>query len=239
MRAARVRASFRVCLAFVVSFVGTAAAAGPNDLPSVDMLVRLFRDVVFKTEPGEGAQGKPLVRWETPIRARVMGEGWEAYRSHIDSLFQQLQKLSGLSIALAGPNEPANMHIHFLPTADIRKRMNAPGVNCGGTLSGKKDAWAITGAVVYISTESDFRTRHCIVEEITQILGLPNDTTFFDDTIFNDSSRVTALTLPDQILVRILYDKRLKSGMSERDATPIVRAIAAELHGRLSQAAKP
>lgn len=239
MPAALVRSPVRVVL-LLVSFLFFAAwTARAAELPSVDTLVRLFNDVVFKTESGEGATGKPIVRWETPIRARAQGDGWETYRSHMEAQFQQLRKLTGLSIAFAQPNEPANMQIHFLPTAEIKKRMNAPGVNCGGTLSGSKSTATITSAIVYISTESDFKTRHCIVEEITQILGLTNDTTFFADTIFNDASVVTALTLPDQILVRMLYDRRLKSGMTAKDAAPVVRTIAAELHARLSQAAKP
>ncbi|MGB5870515.1 MAG: DUF2927 domain-containing protein, partial [Albidovulum sp.] len=48
-------------------------------------------------------------------------------------------------------------------------------------------------------------------------------------SIFNDSEEFAALTTQDEMMLRILYDKRLRPGMTLAEARPIVETIAAEL----------
>ena len=65
----------------------------------------------------------------------------------------------------------------------------------------------------------------CVIEETTQILGLPNDSNEVVFSIFNDTSVYNELTEHDKILIRLLYDPRLKAGMSRRKAMDLVRRI--------------
>ena len=66
---------------------------------------------------------------------------------------------------------------------------------------------------------------HCLVEEITQALGLPNDDPGIIPSIFNDTLQLDALSFIDQVLVRVLYDPRLLPGTPRVDAIAIARAI--------------
>ncbi len=50
-------------------------------------------------------------------------------------------------------------------------------------------------------------------------------------SIFNDDEEFALLTRHDELLLRILYDRRLQPGMTKAQAVPIVRQIAAELLG--------
>jgi len=87
-------------------------------------------------------------------------------------------------------------------------------------------------AVAIIRAELPERTRDmCYFEEITQGLGLANDSPVARPSLFNDTAEFAVLTVLDEQLLRILYDPRLRPGMTSAQARPIVRQIAAELMG--------
>ena len=89
---------------------------------------------------------------------------------------------------------------------------------------------AISSALVIIRNElPDIMRRACIHEEITQSLGLTNDSHFARPSIFNDDDEFATLTKFDEILLQILYDHRLYPGISEKEASHLVRQIATEI----------
>ena len=71
----------------------------------------------------------------------------------------------------------------------------------------------------------------CIEEELAQALGLLNDDDEVRPSIFNDDQEFALLTRHDELLLRILYDPRLRPGMSMDEAMPLVRQIAAGIDG--------
>ena len=68
-----------------------------------------------------------------------------------------------------------------------------------------------------------------VVEELAQSLGLVNDWPRARPSIFNDNEEFALLTRQDELMLKMLYDARLRPGMSEAEARPIVEQIAAEL----------
>lgn len=54
----------------------------------------------------------------------------------------------------------------------------------------------------------------CVVEELTQIMGLPNDSDSVYPSIFNDKSSDDFLSGLDFILLKLLYHKDIKAGMN-------------------------
>jgi len=62
-------------------------------------------------------------------------------------------------------------------------------------------------------------------------MGLSNDSPDARPSIFNDDEEFALLTRHDELLLQILYDRRLRPGMTEAEAAPIVRRIAGELLG--------
>ncbi|NCU20997.1 DUF2927 domain-containing protein [Candidatus Falkowbacteria bacterium] len=89
-----------------------------------------------------------------------------------------------------------------------------------------------TRAVAVIRGEHpDILRLSCIHEELAQGMGLANDSPAARPSIFNDDEEFALLTRHDEMLLRILYDPRLRPGMTEAEARPIVETIAAELMG--------
>ncbi len=68
----------------------------------------------------------------------------------------------------------------------------------------------------------------CIVEEITQIMGLPNDSERVFPSVFNDKSYNELLTGLDYLLLKILYHPRIKVGMNADSVKPALRRVIRE-----------
>jgi hypothetical protein len=84
-----------------------------------------------------------------------------------------------------------------------------------------------SGAVVLVKAEhSAIMRRSCIEEEMTQALGLANDDPNIRPSIFNDDEEFALLTKHDEILLKMLYDPRLRVGMTPERARPLLRSVA-------------
>ncbi|WP_375175631.1 DUF2927 domain-containing protein [Pseudooceanicola sp.] len=77
----------------------------------------------------------------------------------------------------------------------------------------------------------DLVRRSCYHEEMAQGLGLANDSPRARPSIFNDDDEFALLTSHDEMLLKMLYDPRLRIGMSAEEARPIVLRMARELKG--------
>lgn len=87
-------------------------------------------------------------------------------------------------------------------------------------------------AIALIRAEHpDLMRLSCIHEELAQGLGLSNDSPYARPSIFNDDEEFATLTTHDELLLKMLYDPRLGSGISLAEARPLLPRIAAELTG--------
>lgn len=81
--------------------------------------------------------------------------------------------------------------------------------------------------------ESSGRLRQaCIEEELAQGLGLPNDCPTAVPSIFNDDQQYALLTRRDELLLKMLYDPALASGMTRAQAMPRITELARRLATR-------
>jgi len=78
----------------------------------------------------------------------------------------------------------------------------------------------------------------CIVEELTQVMGLANDSDKVFPSVFNDNSYNDLLTGLDYILLKILYHPKVKVGTSINELKPILKNVikSMEKQGVISNA---
>lgn len=94
------------------------------------------------------------------------------------------------------------------------------------------DDGAYEKAVAVVRSEHpDLLRLSCVHEEMAQGMGLSNDSPVARPSVFNDDEEFALLTPHDEKLLAILYDPRLRAGMTAAEAMPIVRQIAGELAG--------
>jgi hypothetical protein len=197
-----------------------------------------------------------LRRWETPIRMRatfgasVPPARASADRATLDSYSRRLSRLTGVPITQVA--ESANFDVLFLSEDERRGaapllRSLVPGISSAAVATittmprstfclvfafSDGSGYSYTRALAVIRAEHpDLLRLSCIHEEIAQAMGLANDSPAARPSIFNDDEEFALLTPHDELLLRILYDRRLRPGMTPAEARPIARQIAAELMG--------
>ena len=216
----------------------------PQDAPFTNArLVENFRRIAFYTYPNDERHvPKPLTKWQAPIRYIVMGT--EADLTEVDRLMARLARLTRLEIERVGEDE-ANFVVLLLDEREQRaaRRTFADAesraffesfvsaiFDCGAIADWSDDDPEITRALVYLHGDLDgLYRRLCFHEEISQSFGLFNDDPTVRPSIFNDDDEFALLTTHDEYLLRILYDPRLKSGMTPEEAMPLVARIVEEL----------
>ncbi|WP_374642362.1 DUF2927 domain-containing protein [Tabrizicola sp.] len=197
-----------------------------------------------------------LRRWEGPVRvsvrfgASVPPERKATDRARIASFVGRLAAITGHPIMMDEANP--NFFIHVV-SEDEREALG-PTVRAvlpnlsSGDVAGITQMPRSTYCLVYALSEGNsgaytrafavIRSEHpdllrlsCVHEELTQGLGLPNDSPRARPSIFNDDEEFALLTDHDELLLRILYSRELRPGMTAAEARPIVFSLASRLMG--------
>ena len=231
-----------------------------RDLEEIFVKIALFDEYTFiGNRIVERATPSSLRRWEVPVRmglefgASVPSAIQRTDRALVARYASRLGRLTGHPVALAGSN--ANFHVLVLNEAerqasDARLRELVPGideqtvaliqdlplsVSCLVLAFSRSGTDVYTDAIAVIRAElPDLSRRACYYEELAQGMGLPNDSPRARPSLFNDTAEFAVLTVLDEKLLRMLYDPRLRPGMREVEARPIIRRIAQELMGAQS-----
>ncbi len=239
------RQALRLIALLVLLGMPLARAEDVAHWKSADYLVEAFVDIALGSE--YEARRRQVHKWTTPIRYALIHQAGDAalHEQLIRTQFAQLSGLTGLSIAPATDSEAANYFVvltsesslkddlqrHFgWNSAEQRERFYRETV-CLGIFNSWRRSGRITRAVVIIPVDrarARGKLAACVVEELTQVLGLPNDSDKVFPSVFNDRSIDDFLTGLDLLLLKMLYDPRIKPGMDETKARPLLREIAAE-----------
>lgn len=225
---------------------------GPNGGVLTDeRLIRDFDLVAFHNEHSSGI-ARYLRKWVIPIRIYLDSRAGDAreQRRLTKRHVRHLAKLTGHDIRVV--EEPAGANVvavfenegglsrvfqDYFPDAPEMEALMNKSVCLGRyTANGRSE---IVGAVVIIPPDkaaSRGKLLHCIIEELTQTLGLPNDSDEVAPSIFNDRSDYRDLTGHDMILVRLLYDRRLYPGMERQEALRVARKILPQIRGSVISA---
>ena len=231
----------------------TAPVDAPFDVAN---LVRDFERIAFFSEYAdvEGrfvAEETPAIlrRWTGPIRVGVMTglsapEGEAARdRANVAAFTHRLARLTGADIAVSDGVD-VNFLVLFMNSAERaefadRVSTRLPGFAPAVTTAMREtplDIFCVsyafgsptyTAAIILIRSEHPPLTRlSCVHEEMAQSMGLPNDSMEARPSLFNDGKEFALLTQHDEALLRMLYDRRLRPGMTIDEARPLLPGIA-------------
>ncbi len=197
-----------------------------------------------------------LHRWDQPVRMAVefgatVPQAQRAIdRSSITAFADRLSRVTGLPIRQVSSN--ANYHVFIVNELERRTlapriREILPGISeaaiqavqdmprstfCLVFALDPGELGSYSRAVAVIRGEHpDLMRLSCIHEELAQGLGLSNDSPSARPSIFNDDEEFGLLTTHDELLLRILYDPRMRAGMDAEEARVQAEIIAAELFG--------
>lgn len=197
-----------------------------------------------------------LRRWYMPVRVslRFGASVPEAQRGTdrrtVAAYTRRLSQATGHPVMLS-ENRP-NFHVFVLNEDermdyDDELRAALPGIDattlrtirtlardtfCVVFAYGSADTGTFSRALAIVRGEHpDLLRGSCLHEEIAQGLGLVNDSRTARPSIFNDDEEFAYLTGHDELLLSMLYDPRMRPGMTLQQARPIAYQIAAEKLG--------
>ncbi len=207
--------------------------------------------------PSNGNASSAIKKWTQPVRVTTeFGPGvpqdqiaWN--QREVTQFTARLSRITDHPMSMVDDN--ANFHVLFMSEDDAgliapRIRQIVPDVNPAAlrlfdrlprsihclVVAFARNAGGYdygTAIAVIRSEHPDLMRRSCIHEEMAQGMGLGNDDPRARPSIFNDDDEFALLTRHDEMLLKILYDPRLRPGMRSEAALPVARERAAELLG--------
>lgn len=212
-----------------------------DTLPDEASLRAGFESVVFGAEiAGPGSDASYLKKFDGPVRFAIRNSSELDRTAEVVAFVGEIAgAIDGLDAALAGDGDE-NFTVHVVDRARYQevgrsiyadRGMKVPG-NCIVRSSFDPSGIRRSDAIL-VSDEGRALFRRCLVEEVLQGLGPLNDNADAPGSVFNDTSVLTEFTVYDRAMLSILYDPRLRPGMREADARPLLPAIVGAVRERL------
>lgn len=233
------------------ALVGGRPASAQVEQFTNQSLLKDFVTIALGSEY-EARKSKTVLKWLDPIRAVMIGKGYPDYlETMVRDQFADLAYETGHSfeihysprlvrekrlpknaskiktnlVIVYGPRDKLagmidNVTKGKYSRESVQKILNV--AVCLARVSTKKDALSFA-VIGYPSEHPRHILRKCVVEELTQVMGLINDSTLVNPSIFNDDDRYKELTLHDRWLLRMLYNPEIKPGMDAKTAVELSR----------------
>lgn len=241
----RIPRRWRACLcATLVCAASFALATDKEHWQTPAYLVDSFVDIALGNEYRKTPS--PVRKWTTPVNYFLVHQAGDQvlHEKLIRTHFAHLEQITGVSFRPA----PSQADANFLVVMSSEDQLKGDLLNYFGWRSERRrerfdreavclaifniqKPGAITRAAAIIPVDrarSRGKLLACVVEELTQLMGLPNDSVRVFPSVFNDLSTDVFLTGLDYLLLKMLYDPRVKVGMDEQAVRPVLRQIAEE-----------
>ena len=209
-------------------------------------LASFFDSVVFGSEISADMAAPIIRKWTQPIRYKLAGHraSAEGFRPAIARHAAVLARLTGLHFEEIAPDAPAENLIVWFTTAQkmlevgrvfekdeqrLRHIVRSANGGCYFLSYFLDDGRLVYAAIVVNRERPAGLIDACLLEELAQSLGLPNDDARISPSIFNDSDYLRRLSAVDALLIRTLYDPRVPLGAARAEAVRAARAVIADL----------
>ncbi|WP_434355584.1 DUF2927 domain-containing protein [Parasalinivibrio latis] len=223
----------RISASFFAALLGISALFNPISVSAVTQpwqnpafILNAFHQIALKNEYSPGEQ--KVRKWTHPVSVWIEHKvGDRQLHNELVTLhLQHLSALTGLQFTKAASEQSANLSILFTRQStwfrDAQKLFRTKdtsflnGAVCAAHFA-TNGRGSLTKAAVVIPVDQarmHGKLVACVVEEITQTMGLPNDSEQVYPSIFNDRTPEDLLSGLDSILIRMLYQPDIKPGQS-------------------------
>ena len=185
--------------------------------------ISYFLEVAMGSEFG---QSTPIVKkWQGPVRIKIYGTPTPEDFSTLQTVIQEIAGLAeGLQLQIVQDNP--NMEIYFVPESDFRRyEPNYQPLNYGFFWTHWDNQSTIYNARILITTVgvSQKERSHLIREELTQSLGLMQDSSRYQDSIFFQGwTDPTQYAEIDKALIQMLYRPEIQPGMTRSQVMQVL-----------------
>ncbi|CZF77154.1 hypothetical protein GCE9029_00042 [Grimontia celer] len=214
----------------MLSLLSAPALAKWND---PEYVKRAFKIIALSNEYDNHQH--PVRKWQKPIRIYIdhrVGDK-ELHSALANTQIEDLVRATGHDIKVVNSPEKANLRMVFTRESRWQNETRElwptqedfpfRGAICMAHFSSSSQA-EIKEALIVIPVDlarERGKLFACVVEELTQAMGLPNDSDKVFPSIFNDGSKNNVMTTLDITLLRLLYSSGVNAGMTEQQVMPL------------------
>jgi hypothetical protein len=191
-------------------------------------LTRGFMALAFGSELRVGAAARGIRRFDRPIRAAVIAGGSVERTAAMRRVIEEYAaKIPNLHLSIAPGTAPADIEIRLIDEKDFKAALRAAfGAKVTQAFVARADPQCMTsinsdadGAIVHavsfiIVDKGDAVFLDCAYHELLHAFGLSNHDQHNPWTTLNQNRMVGYLSVYDRSLLTLLYDPRIRPGMT-------------------------
>jgi hypothetical protein len=202
-----------------------------------------FLKTAFGAEYHLAGRVDRIRKYDGPVRVFADGVRRSNRKAQLAKVVADIAtRVRHLDIAMADSSDGANVLVKLVRDRDLNRTIstfygadrareirNNLDPQC---LSGfrKNDKYEIEHSDVILTVDNgDFIFLDCAYEELLQSLGPINDTNSIPWTMFNDSVQMGFFDVYDQYIMNILYDPRIKAGMTVQEVKAVLPQVLADV----------
>ena len=200
-----------------------------------DEIIEGFLKTAFGAEYHLAGRVDRIRKYEVPVRVFADGSRADRKAQLVKIVADIAARVQYLDIAMAANNDDANVMVKLVRDRDLNRTIATfYGTERAREIRSSLDPQCLSGFrknekfeiehsdVILTVDNGDFVFFDCAYEELLQSLGPINDTSTVPWTMFNDNVSMGYFDIYDQYLLNLLYDPRIKAGMTVEDVTAIL-----------------
>jgi hypothetical protein len=202
-----------------------------------------FLKTAFGAEYHLAGRVDRIRKYDAPVRVFADGVRRSNRKAQLAKVVADIaNRVRHLDIAMADSSDGANVVVRLVRDRDLFRTIStfygaqrAREIRSNldpQCLSGfrKNDKYEIQHSDVILTVDNgDFIFLDCAYEELLQSLGPINDTNSIPWTMFNDSVQMGFFGVYDQYIMNILYDPRIRPGMTIAEVKALLPQVLADV----------
>jgi hypothetical protein len=201
-----------------------------------------FLKTAFGAEHHLAGRVDRIRKYQTPVRVFADGNRSDRKAQVAKIVADIAKRVQHLDIAMAGSGDAANVVVKLVRDRDLNRTIRKfYGSERAREIQGSLDPQCLSGfrknekfeiehSDVFLTVDNgDFIFLDCAYEELLQSLGPINDTESVPWTMFNDNVSMGFFGIYDQYILNLLYDPRIKAGMTVAEVKEVLPAVLADV----------
>jgi hypothetical protein len=202
-----------------------------------------FLKTAFGAEYHLAGRVDRIRKYDAPVRVFADGVRRSNRKAQLAKVVADIaRRIQHLDIAMADSSEGANVIVKLVRDRDLNRTIGAfYGADRAREIRSSLDPQCLSGFrkneryeiehsdVILTVDNGDFTFLDCAYEELLQSLGPINDTNAIPWTMFNDSVQMGFFDIYDQYIMNILYDPRIKAGMTVQEVQAVLPPVLADV----------
>jgi hypothetical protein len=202
-----------------------------------------FLKTAFGAEYHLAGRVDRIRKYDAPVRVFADGVRRSNRKAQLAKVVADIAtRVQHLDIAMAESSAEANVMVKLVRDRDLYRTISTfYGTDRAREIRSNLDPQCLSGFrkneryeiehsdVILTVDNGDFTFLDCAYEELLQSLGPINDTNSVPWTMFNDSVQMGFFDVYDQYIMNILYDPRIKPGMTVQEVKAVLPQVLVDV----------